>query len=701
MKPDRRGTTQGPMHAAASRILAQAAVGLAAIAALLLTAMPAAARADDDLPGRVGRVADVAGELYLAPQDRPAEWAPIGRNYTVISGDNLWVAAGGRAEVDYGGGQFRLAGDTSVHLSRLDDSRLVLFVAQGWLIVRIRSLEPGEQARVDAPNAQIHLTRVGLYRIEVAPDGGTTFVTVREGEARVALVDGVQQALPGQTVTVSGADPVAADVRNGYGEDGFDAWSADRDRYYERGASAAYVSPEMVGYADLDPYGSWQQLPDYGAVWFPHEVATDWAPYSDGYWTNVGGWGIDLGRLRALGLCPVPLRPLGLGRRALGLVPGPARRAAALGAGAGRVAGRTRLGTLARPRLAGVRLDPARLARPVPAALARLLRPLLVALQPPVWRRRAGASAPAAVDLREQPGPRRAHRRRRRDARRCPPGREWPAAGAGQRRGDRAGPRHAAAAGAAPGPCCRRQAGRRGAAGGIDPRAAGAVAPGQGGRTRRRHGRVRADRTDAGRHGRCGAWLGSGHPRDAVPGASAAGGGADGSIGAGACRRAAGRHPCRRRPHRRVAARPPGGQARAGRGHGRATDHGAPARLRRRDCRRGAVRDASGSAVARGAGRAAVDATRRADRGRGSGAVRCGRVGGVPPAVPPQAVPRGAATVAPQAVAPAAPQGGAAAPVPAGHGTGRPATGAADAPQGGPQRGAPPPAPATGGGLSR
>ena len=48
-------------------------------------------------------------------------------------------------------------------------------------------------------------------------------------------------------MTVGGADPVVADVRNGYGEDGFDAWSADRDRYYGRGASADYVPPEMVG----------------------------------------------------------------------------------------------------------------------------------------------------------------------------------------------------------------------------------------------------------------------------------------------------------------------------------------------------------------------------------------------------------------------------------------------------------------------
>ena len=289
MEPDRRGVTQRRTHALAGRILAQ--LGWAAAALLLLAAMPPAARGEDDLPGRVGRVADVAGELYLAPQDRPAEWAPIGRNYTVISGDTLWVAAEGRAEVDYGGGQFRLAGDTSLHLSRLDDSRLALFVAQGRVIVRVRALEAGDAARLDAPNTQVQLTRVGLYRIEVTPDRQTTIVTVREGEARVALAAGAQQALPGQTVTVTGPDPVAADVRNGIGEDDFDVWSANRDRYYEQEGSAAYVSQQMVGYADLDQHGTWQQYPDYGAVWFPNAVAPDWAPYSDGYWTNVGDWG--------------------------------------------------------------------------------------------------------------------------------------------------------------------------------------------------------------------------------------------------------------------------------------------------------------------------------------------------------------------------------------------------------------------------
>ena len=263
-----------------------------AVAVLLLAvAMPASALAEDDLPGRVGRIAEFAGHLYLSPEDRASEWAEVGQNYPVTSGDNLWVTPDGRAEVDYGGGQFRMTGDTNLHVSRLDDSRIALFVAQGRVIVRVRVLGPGDAARIDTPNTQVQLTRIGLYRIDVPSDRQATVVTVREGEALVTLVNGVMQALPGQTVTVSGPDPMMADVRNSIGQDGFDTWSANRDRYYEQSASAAYVSPQMVGYADLDPYGSWQQDPDYGAVWFPNSVGPDWAPYSDGYWTNVGGWG--------------------------------------------------------------------------------------------------------------------------------------------------------------------------------------------------------------------------------------------------------------------------------------------------------------------------------------------------------------------------------------------------------------------------
>jgi hypothetical protein len=260
-------------------------------ALLLLLGVAFAARAEDDLPGRVGRVAEFGGQLFLSPEDRASEWQSVGLNYPVASGDNLWVGGDGRAEVDYGGGQFRLAGDTNLHVSRLDENRIALFIAQGRVIVRVRILDAGDTARIDTPNTQIQLTRLGLYRIDVSPDRQSTLVTVREGEAVLSLANGAQQTLPGQTAVVTGPDPAAADIRNGIGQDGFDEWSASRDRRYEQPRATAYVSQQMVGYADLDQYGTWQSTPEYGPVWYPTTVAADWAPYSDGYWTTVGGFG--------------------------------------------------------------------------------------------------------------------------------------------------------------------------------------------------------------------------------------------------------------------------------------------------------------------------------------------------------------------------------------------------------------------------
>jgi hypothetical protein len=68
--------------------------------------------------------------------------------------------------------------------------------------------------------------------------------------------------------------------------DGLDTWSANRDRGYEGLRASAYVSRQMVGAADLDRYGEWQNTREYGPVWFPSAAAPNWAPYSDGYWTE-------------------------------------------------------------------------------------------------------------------------------------------------------------------------------------------------------------------------------------------------------------------------------------------------------------------------------------------------------------------------------------------------------------------------------
>ena len=257
-------------------------------------ATSASAQAPDGnaLPSVVGRVSVVDGDLYRASTENVGSWDPVTVNYPVTTGDNLWLAQGGRSEIDFGGGQMRAAGPTNVNVAQLDEHNLGLFVAEGRISVHLRVLDAGDTAVVDTPNTQVQITRPGLYDIEVSPDHGSTTLTVRQGNATVLAGNGPQPVFPGQRAMVSGADNTAVDIRGASPFDAFDSWVAQRDRLYEQNRNTAYVSRQMVGYADLDQYGSWQNQPDMGPVWYPASVAPGWTPYSDGFWTNTPGFGL-------------------------------------------------------------------------------------------------------------------------------------------------------------------------------------------------------------------------------------------------------------------------------------------------------------------------------------------------------------------------------------------------------------------------
>ena len=262
----------------------------AALCGLLLTAGMAVAQ---DPPSRVGRLSDVGGSVFLAPDDTDSGWQPVGVNYPVTLGDNLWVSSDGRAEIDFGAGQIRLANEANVHFSQLDDRQFSAFLAGGRAILRLRAIEPGETAKLDTPNAQIDILRPGTYRLDTSPDGTRTTLIVRDGEAELRVGERATRVFAGQTAAIEGNGYGAAMmVRDGYGTDGFDQYSLDRDRRIESaGRSSQYVSTYVPGVADLDAYGTWEQAPTYGAVWYPQTVVADWVPYRDGQWAYVRPWG--------------------------------------------------------------------------------------------------------------------------------------------------------------------------------------------------------------------------------------------------------------------------------------------------------------------------------------------------------------------------------------------------------------------------
>ncbi|HZX29754.1 MAG TPA: DUF6600 domain-containing protein [Rhodocyclaceae bacterium] len=253
----------------------------AAVAAMLASLSAAA-----DPPARVGRLSLAEGSVTFRI-NRQDPGNPASYNWPVSGGALLDTGPDGRAEVQVGSSVFRLGGDSSVEFTALDDSQIALQVWRGALAANIRDRDQADQIDVGTPTAQVRFAGPGRYRVDVDDQGGNTRVASRQGTAYVYRA-GEQIPVPdGQRVVIAEGGWIQEVPRR----DGFDAWVDARDAAGDTIQSLRYVSPEMTGYEDLDRYGQWTSVPDYGAVWYPWSVPADWAPYRYGRWAWVPPWG--------------------------------------------------------------------------------------------------------------------------------------------------------------------------------------------------------------------------------------------------------------------------------------------------------------------------------------------------------------------------------------------------------------------------
>ena len=243
-----------------------------------------------DPSSRVARLAFASGSASFSPGGE-SDWARATVNRPLVTGDRLWLDAASLAELQLNGAAIRMGAFTSVTLLDFSDRMAQLQLAQGSLHVRIWRLERDQTFEVDTPNLAISIRRPGSYRIDVDASGESTAVEVREGEADVSADGSAFLVSPGRAYRFWGTGlrdyqsvPMAA-------PDGFDRWARARDQRWQDSPSARYVSRDLIGYQDLDEYGSWRPVAAYGHVWTPRRVAADWAPYRDGHWAWVEPWG--------------------------------------------------------------------------------------------------------------------------------------------------------------------------------------------------------------------------------------------------------------------------------------------------------------------------------------------------------------------------------------------------------------------------
>ncbi|MGC1817136.1 MAG: DUF6600 domain-containing protein, partial [Casimicrobiaceae bacterium] len=278
--------TRTNMNAWMTRLL----IALASLACFGAAAQVSSAVEEGDPPMRVGRLAYYSGDVSYSPAG-DEQWVRAQVNRPIVIGDRLWSDQDGRVEVSIDDGSWYLGPATSVTVSNLDDRTTQLQLQQGTLDVSLRRLPAGNVVEIDTPNVAFSLTRPGRYRIDVDPDGGSTAVIVRNGSGIVYGDETSYVVTGGQAYRFFGTDLADNEFVAPPPYDAFDRWTAERERRYTNAVSARYVSPEVVGYADLDSYGSWSTVASYGNVWFPREVAVGWAPYSYGHWAWIDPWG--------------------------------------------------------------------------------------------------------------------------------------------------------------------------------------------------------------------------------------------------------------------------------------------------------------------------------------------------------------------------------------------------------------------------
>jgi hypothetical protein len=285
---------------AASRIsiFVEACVLLAA----LFWSAPAGAQVENP-PARAVRISYLKGKVSFQPAGQDV-WSHAALNFTVTAGDRIYTDKGARAELEVGPYTVRLSDQTDLIVTNLNDQLMQLGLEQGTLRISVYELPSGNTVEVDTPNSALTVLEPGTYRADVDPDGNRTIVSVNSGRLEITG-EGVSQTLEtGQAVRITGQNPVHIDSIPMPNLDSFDQWSEKRDQRWASSISAKYVSRGAVGYDDLDEYGHWQEVNEYGPVWYPNDVPPDWVPYRFGHWAWIDPWGWTWVEDEAWGFCP-------------------------------------------------------------------------------------------------------------------------------------------------------------------------------------------------------------------------------------------------------------------------------------------------------------------------------------------------------------------------------------------------------------
>lgn len=231
----------------------------------------------------VARVSLVHGDVSTQRGDS-GDWSAAALNQPVMGGDKISTGDDSRAELQLDfANTIRLGPNSKANLATLTQKNIQIQLGEGIANYTV-SKDSETEPEIDTPNVSIHPAHHdGVFRIEVHPDGDT-IVIVRQGEAQIATPQGSTEIHAGDMATIRGdSNEAQYKIAAAPDRDDWDQWNSDRDHLIQNANSWRHTNRRYTGTQDLDAYGRWQNVPDYGDVWVPNEP-DNWAPYRNGNW---------------------------------------------------------------------------------------------------------------------------------------------------------------------------------------------------------------------------------------------------------------------------------------------------------------------------------------------------------------------------------------------------------------------------------
>jgi hypothetical protein len=207
--------------------LARALFSHLAMFSLAAAALLASASAWADPPGRVGRVAQIYGSVWIFDAEQ-GEWIAAQPNLPLTAGDRLSSERDARAELQIGSATLRLDGGSELEVGELNDSQVALHLHHGSLAMRLHRNESAREFIVTTAEGRFAPLGAGHYRIDQENNG--SFAGALVGALHFEAADSALDIYAGQRAefwTEQGSTHYSWSTA---ANDRFSSWIAQQDR---------------------------------------------------------------------------------------------------------------------------------------------------------------------------------------------------------------------------------------------------------------------------------------------------------------------------------------------------------------------------------------------------------------------------------------------------------------------------------------